>query len=150
MTSVLTGESALAFLLLHDPEEAQNVGLRLPLESIIDQMPGTTDIIKDIPAKLTVKTTNQNPLEQDITVEAIGTFIHSGPFKYGADKKYALKDCKNVHGTLYVRGSLPLPGPSGFNAQQFPPYPSAEPGTASVAGRVIIDFWTKMRITAVV
>ncbi|KAI6155885.1 hypothetical protein BKA82DRAFT_1008598 [Pisolithus tinctorius] len=144
---MLTGESTLAFLLLHDPEEAQNLGLHLPLESMV---PKTADTVSDLPAQLTVRTTKQDPLEQDITVRAQGrVFTHNGRFVWSADRKYALKDCVDKPGTLYVRGSLPPSGPSGFNAQQFPPYPSREQETASVAGRVIIDFWTNEKITAV-
>ncbi|KAF9222912.1 hypothetical protein BS17DRAFT_809139 [Gyrodon lividus] len=150
----LTGESTLAFLLIHDPEEAQHLGLHIPLESKHLGRNVPFELVHDVAASLTVRTTNQKPLEQFITVtvpERGLVFEHKGKFDYPRDFPYPLQDCENKPGTLYVRGEYPPPGKSGFNAQQFPRYP-ANDGTVennSLAGRVLIDFWNAERITAV-
>ncbi|KIK80769.1 hypothetical protein PAXRUDRAFT_220975 [Paxillus rubicundulus Ve08.2h10] len=153
----LTGESALAFLLIHDPEEAQYLGLHIPLKSKHLGQTVDFELVHDTPGFLTVQTTKPSPLEQTIIVnvpERGLVFEHHGPFDYPGAYPYPLQDCTNKPGTLYVRGEYPPPGQSGFNAQQFPQYPLkgdvGPPRATSVAGRVVIDFWNQQRITAVV
>ncbi|KIK80771.1 hypothetical protein PAXRUDRAFT_833341 [Paxillus rubicundulus Ve08.2h10] len=148
----LTGESALAFLLLHDHEHAQHLGFHIPLKSKQSSSAVATaaeDVVVDMPGSLTVFTTSQpgEPLAQDITVTIPGlyiAFMHRGPFSYPSLIPYPVEDCTNVPGTLYLRGQNPGIESNGFNAQQYPPYP----GVPS-PGRVTIDFWNDNRITGV-
>ncbi|KAF9222907.1 hypothetical protein BS17DRAFT_782795 [Gyrodon lividus] len=155
----LTGESALAFLLNHDPEHAQHLGFHIPLKSkqssslAADIAP--EDVVKDVPGCLTVHTTSQpgEPLTQVITVSVPSLsieFSHRGLFSYPPSIPYPLQDVVNAPGTLYLRGENPEIGPNGFNAQQFPPYPPLDGSEPAVAGRVTIDFWSDARITGVV
>ncbi|KIJ17493.1 hypothetical protein PAXINDRAFT_167548 [Paxillus involutus ATCC 200175] len=154
MVKHLTGESALAFLLVHDPEEAQHLGLLIPLKSKHAGQEVDFELVSDFQAYLTVKTTSEDPLEQDITVKVSDIeldFKHTGGFDYPNKFPYPLLDCDHVEGTLYTIGEPPTAGDSFFNAQQFPQYPPV-PGKVqgnSLAGRVLIDFWDGERITGV-
>ncbi|KAH7885589.1 hypothetical protein F5I97DRAFT_1928968 [Phlebopus sp. FC_14] len=149
---------ALAFLLVHDPEDAKRLGYHLPLKS---QHPdkAAEETVHDVKAYLTVRTTKKYPLEQSITVVApdIGrTFTHTGPYPWPPYNPFPLQDTSDRVGTLYLRGTIPDLGDSGFVAQQFPRYPLLAPQLPDFGGvdpprlgRVVIDFWTSARITAV-
>ncbi|KIJ17494.1 hypothetical protein PAXINDRAFT_9448 [Paxillus involutus ATCC 200175] len=152
----LTGESALAFLLLHDHDHAQHLGFHIPLkskQSSSEAATATEDPVVDTPGFLTVFTTSQpgEPLAQNITVNVPSLYIefqHTGPFTYPSFIPYPVQDCTNVPGTLYLRGQNPEIGSNGFNAQEYPPYPPL-PGGELPSGRVTIDFWDDNRITGV-
>ncbi|KAF8834697.1 hypothetical protein BDN67DRAFT_975832 [Paxillus ammoniavirescens] len=149
----LTGESALAFLLLHDHDHAQHLGFHIPLKSKQSSSAAATeDAVVDMPGFLTVFTTSQpgEPLAQNITVYIPGLYIefrHTGPFTYPSFIPYPVQDCTNVPGTLYLRGQNPEIGSNGFNAQQYPAYPPLHGELPSA--RVTIDFWDENRITGV-
>ncbi|KIK81630.1 hypothetical protein PAXRUDRAFT_155641 [Paxillus rubicundulus Ve08.2h10] len=149
----LTGESALGFLLTHDPEHAEHFGLHIPLASNQDgayAVLAADAVVTDRPASVTVKTTSRTPLAQDIRVEVPTlnlVFTHSGRFPWPAEIPYPVADCQDVRGTIYLRGQNPPLGASGFNAQQFPSYTSNQ-GTSG--GRIVIEFWNNQRITGVV
>ncbi|KAF9222902.1 hypothetical protein BS17DRAFT_809135 [Gyrodon lividus] len=157
----LTGESALAFLLIHDPEHAQHLGFHIPLKSkqslsVAETAASTAeDEVHDLPATLTVKTTSQpgETLAQDIVVTTPTlslAFRHTGAFSYPSFIPHPLQDCENFEGTLYLRGQNPELGSNGFNAQQYPPYLLLDGKEQAPAGRVTIDFWTDDRIIGVV
>ncbi|KIJ17491.1 hypothetical protein PAXINDRAFT_167546 [Paxillus involutus ATCC 200175] len=150
----LTGESALAFLLLHDHDHAQHLGFHIPLKSkqiSSEAATATEDLVLDMVGLLTVKTTSRpgEKLAQNITVTFpdIG-FIHTGPFTYPSFIPYPVQDCTDVQGILYVVGENPRLGSNGFNAQQYPPYPLLDGGELP-SGRVTIDFWDDNRITGI-
>ncbi|KIJ17488.1 hypothetical protein PAXINDRAFT_9443 [Paxillus involutus ATCC 200175] len=148
----LTGESALEFLLTHDPEHAEHLGLHVPLASKQDGAYAAfaaDAVVTDSTAFITVKTTRESPLEQDITLEVPTlslVFTHSGPFWWPAQILHPIADCQNVRGTIFLRGKNPPVGESGFNAQQFPSYTSNQ---GASEGRITIDFWNEKRITGV-
>ncbi|KAF8836165.1 hypothetical protein BDN67DRAFT_1014903 [Paxillus ammoniavirescens] len=152
----LTGESALTFLLIHDPDHAQHLGFHIPLSSKqnLSLFAGATaanaihDPVIKVDGFLTVTTTSQTgeTLAQDITVTVPSlsiAFTHTGTFPWPANIPYPVQDCTNVAGTLYLVGENPAVGSNAFNAQQYPAYQSAS------AGRVTIDFWNDDRITGV-
>ncbi|KIJ06174.1 hypothetical protein PAXINDRAFT_20619 [Paxillus involutus ATCC 200175] len=152
----LTGESALAFLLLHDHEDAQHLGFHIPLKSKQSSSVAAIaaeDAVVDASGFLTVFTTSQpgQPLAQNISVgipDLYLEFQHKGPFAYPSSIPYPVLDCTMVPGTLYLRGENPKIGSNGFNAQQYPPYPPLD-GDELASGRVTIDFWDENRITGV-
>ncbi|KIJ17509.1 hypothetical protein PAXINDRAFT_9459 [Paxillus involutus ATCC 200175] len=154
-TKCLTGESALAFLLIHDPEDAEALGLDIALESTLENKQAQrvgmefalNDVVRDRPALVTVRKTSEQPFKQDITVEVPElrlTFTHSGSFQWSGQHRIA--DCNRVPGIIYLRGRNPPPERNvGFNAQQFPQYGTGD----TTKGHLTIDFWNNRRITAV-
>ncbi|KIJ60229.1 hypothetical protein HYDPIDRAFT_32484 [Hydnomerulius pinastri MD-312] len=153
LLAYITPESALGFLLLHDPDEAQHLGLNLPLKSTCPAN-ARCETVLDADGFLTVTTTSRNPLEQNLTVRVPSlelSFTRSGQYRWPREIPYPIQDCQDVPGILYLVGENPQPGPNGFNAQQFPKYPplTDEPQVNSLAGRVVIDFWSEQRITGV-
>ncbi|KAF8834693.1 hypothetical protein BDN67DRAFT_1072628 [Paxillus ammoniavirescens] len=156
----LTGASALAFLLIHDPEYAQNLGFHIPLSSgqNLSQIAGpaarnVADVVVYVAGYLTTTTTSQpgETLAQNITVVVPSLsieFTHTGAFDYPSPIPYPVQDCTNVTGTLYLVGENPAVGSNLFNAQQHPAYPPLS-GNLPSGGRVTIDFWNDDRITGV-
>ncbi|KIJ06372.1 hypothetical protein PAXINDRAFT_103396 [Paxillus involutus ATCC 200175] len=149
----LTGQSALAFLLTHDPEDAHHFGFHIPLKSKRDSSYAAfaeADLVNDQVAYLTVKTTNTNPLEQEITVKIPDlklTFTHTGSFQYiHPDPEHAnpIENSVDVKGQMYLRGDASIVGEAGYNCQQFPRYD----GTGN-NGRISIDFWNSQEVTGV-
>ncbi|KIK76641.1 hypothetical protein PAXRUDRAFT_835287 [Paxillus rubicundulus Ve08.2h10] len=149
---VLTGQSALAFLLTHDPEDAHHFGVHIPLKSKRDSSYAAYaegDLIADPNAFMKVKTISTSPIKQEIAIRVPNlklTFTYLGDFQYGGSGSYPIKDTggDEVAGTIYIRGDAPPPGDSGLNCQQFPSYD----GTGK-DGRTSIDLWNAQEITAV-
>ncbi|KIJ04574.1 hypothetical protein PAXINDRAFT_104117 [Paxillus involutus ATCC 200175] len=158
----LTGESALTFLLIHDPDHAQHLGFHIPLSSKqnLSLFAGATatnathDPVVNVDGYLTVTTTSQpgGTLAQDITVTVPSlsiAFTHTGTFSYPPNIPYPVQDCTNVAGTLYLVGENPAVGSNLFNAQQYPAYPPLNGSQPASGGRVTIDLWNDDRITGV-
>ncbi|KAF9240164.1 hypothetical protein BU15DRAFT_74084 [Melanogaster broomeanus] len=124
----LTGESALAFLLTHNPEDAEHLGCHIPLKSkqsssVVATAESTNqDIVHDLPATLTVVAQSfpDEPVKQDITVTVSSLnleFTHTGLFSYPPTIPHPLKDAWGSPGTLYLVKQNPVAGQvDWFNA----------------------------------